>query len=173
VKIRAVIETAIYVDDLNSTEAFYGIILCLRVMAKEPGRHSCPESEVMNLKMAGNGIGDSTGDVTPQTVEEVFTDDARRGEFVILEADENTFLQASGEGDGPYLLEYKNSGQQFQAVNELTKQEAKEAFLDYFRGGSDWRTKRQWKQVPIKKGCFKQTTALLLLLGVAALLLIR
>jgi len=34
-----VVETAIYVDDLQATETFYGTILGLRVMAKEPGHH--------------------------------------------------------------------------------------------------------------------------------------
>jgi catechol 2,3-dioxygenase-like lactoylglutathione lyase family enzyme len=38
-KIKAVIETALYVDDLQAAEAFYGTILGLRVMGKEPGRH--------------------------------------------------------------------------------------------------------------------------------------
>ena len=38
-KIRAVIETAIYVDDLQAAEAFYVTVLGLPVMSKEPGRH--------------------------------------------------------------------------------------------------------------------------------------
>ena len=37
--IQAIIETAIYVDDLQATETFYGTVLGLRVMGKEPGRH--------------------------------------------------------------------------------------------------------------------------------------
>jgi catechol 2,3-dioxygenase-like lactoylglutathione lyase family enzyme len=37
-KIKAVTETAIYVEDLQATEAFYGTLLGLRVMGKEPGR---------------------------------------------------------------------------------------------------------------------------------------
>jgi catechol 2,3-dioxygenase-like lactoylglutathione lyase family enzyme len=37
--IQAVVETAIYVDDLQTTETFYGTILGLRVMGKEHGRH--------------------------------------------------------------------------------------------------------------------------------------
>jgi catechol 2,3-dioxygenase-like lactoylglutathione lyase family enzyme len=37
--VKAIIETAIYVDDLQMTEAFYGTVLGLRVMGKEPGRH--------------------------------------------------------------------------------------------------------------------------------------
>ena len=36
---QAIIETAVYVDDLRATEAFYGTVLGLRVMGKEPGRH--------------------------------------------------------------------------------------------------------------------------------------
>ena len=38
-KIHAIIETAIYVDDLQATEALYGTNLGLRVMGKDPGRH--------------------------------------------------------------------------------------------------------------------------------------
>jgi len=38
-KIRAVVETALYVDVLQAAETFYGTILGLRVMGKEAGRH--------------------------------------------------------------------------------------------------------------------------------------
>src|SRR5262245_3876181 len=38
-RIKAIIETAIYVDDLQATEAFYGTVLGLRVIGKEPDRH--------------------------------------------------------------------------------------------------------------------------------------
>lgn len=38
-KIKAIVETAIYVDDLLAAETFYGAILGLPVMGKEPGRH--------------------------------------------------------------------------------------------------------------------------------------
>jgi catechol 2,3-dioxygenase-like lactoylglutathione lyase family enzyme len=38
-KIKAVIETAIYTDDLQATEAFYRTVLGLKVIGKEPGRH--------------------------------------------------------------------------------------------------------------------------------------
>ncbi len=37
--IEAVVETAIYVDDLDAAEDFYHRILGLRIMGKEPGRH--------------------------------------------------------------------------------------------------------------------------------------
>jgi catechol 2,3-dioxygenase-like lactoylglutathione lyase family enzyme len=39
VKIKAVVETAVYVDDLDAAEEFYRTVLGLRVMGKEPGRH--------------------------------------------------------------------------------------------------------------------------------------
>jgi catechol 2,3-dioxygenase-like lactoylglutathione lyase family enzyme len=38
-QIQAVIETAIYVDDLRGAETFFGTILGLPVLAREPGRH--------------------------------------------------------------------------------------------------------------------------------------
>jgi catechol 2,3-dioxygenase-like lactoylglutathione lyase family enzyme len=38
-KIKAVVETAIYVDDLQAAKTFYEMILGLRVMGTEPGRH--------------------------------------------------------------------------------------------------------------------------------------
>lgn len=38
-EIRAVVETAIYVDDLQAAETFYGTVLGLRVVGKEPGHH--------------------------------------------------------------------------------------------------------------------------------------
>ncbi len=38
-KIKAVVETAIYVDDLRAAETFYGTVLGLRVIGKEPVRH--------------------------------------------------------------------------------------------------------------------------------------
>ena len=38
-KIKAVVETAIYVQDLEATEAFYQTVLGLKTLGKEPGRH--------------------------------------------------------------------------------------------------------------------------------------
>lgn len=38
-KIKAVVETAVYVDDLQAAETFYSTILGLPVVSREPGRH--------------------------------------------------------------------------------------------------------------------------------------
>ena len=37
--IKAVVETAIYVQDLEATQAFYQTVLGLNTLGKEPGRH--------------------------------------------------------------------------------------------------------------------------------------
>jgi catechol 2,3-dioxygenase-like lactoylglutathione lyase family enzyme len=39
VKLKAVVETAIYVDDLQAAETFYKTVLGLPVIGTEPGRH--------------------------------------------------------------------------------------------------------------------------------------
>jgi catechol 2,3-dioxygenase-like lactoylglutathione lyase family enzyme len=38
-EIEAIVETAIYVDDLEAAEAFYQDVLGLEVIGQEPGRH--------------------------------------------------------------------------------------------------------------------------------------
>jgi catechol 2,3-dioxygenase-like lactoylglutathione lyase family enzyme len=38
-KINALIETAIYVDDLQAEETFYQTVIGLPMISKEPGRH--------------------------------------------------------------------------------------------------------------------------------------
>ncbi len=38
-RVRRVLETVLYLDDLDAAEAFYAGLLGLRVFAKEPGRH--------------------------------------------------------------------------------------------------------------------------------------
>jgi catechol 2,3-dioxygenase-like lactoylglutathione lyase family enzyme len=38
-QIKAIIETAIYVDDLQAADTFYRTVLGLKVIAQEPGRH--------------------------------------------------------------------------------------------------------------------------------------
>jgi catechol 2,3-dioxygenase-like lactoylglutathione lyase family enzyme len=60
-KIEAVVETAIYVDDLQAAETFYRTVLGLPVVGKEPGRHvffavrlPLPHSE---CRPAGKGRG--------------------------------------------------------------------------------------------------------------------
>jgi catechol 2,3-dioxygenase-like lactoylglutathione lyase family enzyme len=64
-KIKAVIETAIYVDDLQATEAFYGTILGLRVIAKEPGRHVFFQAGEASVLLAFLATATLKGDQLP------------------------------------------------------------------------------------------------------------
>ena len=81
-------------------------------------------------------------------IERIFEDDSMRGEFAILSVSKEQYLQAAGEGEGPYLLEYRvpDSGN-CQAEEKISKQEVVEAFLDYLRGGTQWRSARQWQEL--------------------------
>ena len=64
-KINAVVETASYVDDLQATEAFYGAILGLRVMRKEPGRHVFFQVDEVSVLLAFRAETTLKGDQLP------------------------------------------------------------------------------------------------------------
>ena len=51
-QIHAIIETAVYVDDLDATEHFYHDIFGLRVIAKESGRHVFFQVGTSNVLLA-------------------------------------------------------------------------------------------------------------------------
>lgn len=64
-KIKAVIETAIYVDDLNATEDFYSRILGLTVIARESGRHVFFQVGDSNVLLVFNPHTTLEGDTLP------------------------------------------------------------------------------------------------------------
>ncbi len=63
--IHAVIETAIYVDDLDQGEAFYGDVLGLPVLGKEPGRHVFFRVGTSNVLLAFLAEATLRGDQLP------------------------------------------------------------------------------------------------------------
>jgi catechol 2,3-dioxygenase-like lactoylglutathione lyase family enzyme len=65
VKIRAVVETAIYVDDLQAAETFYGTALSLRVMGKEAGRHVFFQAGEARVLLAFRAEATLKGDPLP------------------------------------------------------------------------------------------------------------
>jgi len=90
-------------------------------------------------------------------IEAAFADDEARGEFIILQTDDGRylrFIQAAGQSDGPYVLEYcdESSGTHRQVAGELTKEEVQTAFLDYFGGDPAWCDRFQWKDLQ-RAGC--------------------
>ena len=65
VQIQAVIETAIYVDDLDQTERFYRDVLDLPVIVKEPGRQVFFRVGTSNVLLAFLAEATLKGDQLP------------------------------------------------------------------------------------------------------------
>ncbi len=76
-----------------------------------------------------------------------FVDDKKRGEFVILSKSEQVYIQAAGEGFGPYTLEYRDGDEDhhFQCTKELSKPDVQSAFIGYLKGDRSWKSNLQWK----------------------------
>ena len=64
-KVLSVIETAIYVDDLDAVEDFYQRVLGLRVIAREPDRHVFFQVGDSDVLLAFNPGTTTTGDKLP------------------------------------------------------------------------------------------------------------
>ena len=65
VNIKAIIETAVYVDDLRAAETFYGTVLGLRVIGKGPGRHVFFEVGEASVLLAFRAEATLKGDQLP------------------------------------------------------------------------------------------------------------
>ena len=63
--IKAVVETAIYVDDLQAAEALYGTTLGLPVVGKEPGHHVFFQVGEANVLIAFRAEATLKGDQLP------------------------------------------------------------------------------------------------------------
>lgn len=64
-EIEAIIETGIYVDDLDRAETFYRDVLGLALIAKEPGRHVFFRVGQRNVLLAFNTAATLKGDMLP------------------------------------------------------------------------------------------------------------
>ena len=80
-----------------------------------------------------------------------FEDDEKRGEFIILSQGEEVYIQAAGEGFGPYTLEYRDGDEDnhFQCTRELSKPEVQSAFIGYLKGDPSWKSNLEWKPLDI------------------------
>lgn len=85
--------------------------------------------------------------VTEAELLQAFADDARRGEFIILSQSEQVYIQASGEGEGPYLMEYRDGSAErhYQCRQDLSKADVQAAFVSCFRGDGAWKVDWQWE----------------------------
>jgi len=88
----------------------------------------------------------SSKDVTEEELINAFQDDAARGEFIILSQSDQVFIQAAGEYDDPYLVEYRDGDDEhhFYAANDLPKERVQQLFIQYLAGNPSWHTDIEW-----------------------------
>src|SRR5262245_5491952 len=108
-----------------------------------PAAFSCPagiDCDVMNSSHRRSGRhvhmgysiecaeSFSSDNASESDIHRAFDDDGIRGEYIILTAPDGSYLQAAGEGDGPYTLEYRNAGESanYRADHEPTKRQVRE-----------------------------------------------
>ncbi|MEV8516330.1 hypothetical protein [Dactylosporangium sp. NPDC051484] len=101
-------------------------------------------------------------DVNAATLDELLASDAF-GKFAILSASDEEFIQAGNEwepgaacvafiqthGSDPWMLEYRERGQQFRAEGQVTLEQVRQAFQSYLSGGSEWRTALAWREISL------------------------
>src|SRR5712692_6599161 len=108
-------------------------------------------------------------DVTKEDLLAAFGDDVGRGCFIILRADDGSYIQAAGQGWRPYTLEFfppASSRRYERAVGELTKDEVRSAFLDFLERGTSWRDSYRWEERQDTGGGCLAVAATFLLLSV-------
>ena len=90
----------------------------------------------------------SFAQVTEAQLLEAFREDLRRGEFIILSQQPEIYIQASGENEGPYRLEYREraADHHFYAAGDYRKEDVQRAFQWYLAGDSRWQTEFPWKK---------------------------
>jgi len=91
--------------------------------------------------------------VTEEQLRTAFHEDAPCGEFLILRQQPQVFMQAGGEDDGPYCLEYRDGDDEhhFRAAGEYHRDEVQKAFLWYLAGDPRWRTEFTWQKLNIER----------------------
>jgi len=84
--------------------------------------------------------------VSEQQLRDAFADDKGRGEFAILSQQPEVYIQASGEDNGPYVLEYRegDADHHFSAGDTFRKEDVLRAFLWYLAGDARWRSEFSW-----------------------------
>ena len=97
--------------------------------------------------------GIANNNVVKSDIIQAFQNDKYRGEFIILSQSEQVYIQASGEGDGPYYLEYRNGDDDhhFQCSRDLQKLEVQSAFIQYFEGDGAWKTTLEWNPLEMRQ----------------------
>ena len=95
-----------------------------------------------------NAADYSSNNATPEQIRELISDDSKRGEFMILEKNDNDFVQIAGEvASNGFILEYRDGGKQYRCTRSVSKSEAERSFLDYLDGLDSWKSRFTWEPV--------------------------
>jgi hypothetical protein len=80
--------------------------------------------------------------VTEEQLRQAFCLDAGFGEFIILSQAKEVYMQAAGEGDGPYRLEYRDGeeSRHFCAGDHFKKDGVLRGMVSYLSGDERWRS---------------------------------
>lgn len=93
----------------------------------------------------------SVPDCRDVDIERAFAGESLPGDgYVILTAPDGSVIQAAGDGDGPYTLEYIDASSDAHVVadGEPNKARVREIFLLYRRGDKRWRDIHEWRPMP-------------------------
>ena len=92
---------------------------------------------------------------TEEMIVDLVRNNAKRGEFMILEADDGeSFVQMAGDYDASnptahvFTLEYREARKDaplYHAVKDASADEVTEAFLAELRGDHSWRARHEWE----------------------------
>ena len=101
-------------------------------------------------------------DIDAVTLDEFLATDAF-GKFAILTAPGGEYIQAgndwepgevcaaflSAHDSDPWVLEYREGGQQFRATGHVALSQVRQAFRDYLGGTQDWRSASTWTLIRV------------------------
>jgi hypothetical protein len=101
-------------------------------------------------------------DISSGTLDEVLSSDGF-GKFAVLVESEKRFIQVGNDWQpneatseflrlhesDPWVLEYREDGQQFRAVGQVTLEQVRQAFQSFLSGGADWRSAFTWNALEL------------------------
>lgn len=102
----------------------------------------------------------SLADVTATSLDETLAADAF-GKFAVLSAADTEFIQAGNDwrpddstqaflnahDSDPWILQYREGSQQFQASDRVTLEQVRHAFMSYLAGTPAWRVRFSWRGI--------------------------
>ena len=102
---------------------------------------------VMYLEINGNAV---TEPVSDELIEKkVYSLTGEGDSFMILSVDEMTYMQASGDPRGGFMLEYQDGSLEqhyYCADTDISAGKVTDAFRSYLAGDGKWRKKYHWKR---------------------------